>query len=41
MIVHKVLNAACKAGEHKQCPVKSVGSKSDPHTYICICECHK
>jgi hypothetical protein len=35
-----VVNGYCQRKEHEKCPVKSKGTKSDPVTFICICECH-
>jgi hypothetical protein len=40
MKVHKVLNLRCQTGRHDQCMGISKGSKSDPNTFVCTCECH-
>ena len=40
VIVQQVLNGFCANGQHEQCLGMSKGSKSDPVTFVCTCECH-
>lgn len=35
-----ILNLWCKAGLCVSCIGKSAGSKSDPVSYVCTCNCH-
>jgi hypothetical protein len=37
----EVLNLFCKIGQHDKCIGVSKGTKSDPETFVCICNCHK
>jgi hypothetical protein len=40
MEVREVLNHFCAVGEHMRCQGESKGSKADPVTFKCTCDCH-
>jgi len=40
MQIIKKLNGFCAVGKHNECKGVSKGTKSDPVTFVCICECH-